>query len=117
MIKNVLSKNLPVSLDNICTLIECKYGFDEYDNQIAEKTERICFCAEYPITSNEFFKGGQSGIKPEALLVLNAEDYAGEDKTVYNDKTYSIYRTYPRGDGYIEIYLTEKAGISDGDKR
>lgn len=109
-IKNISSyKN--ISMDNICLLILCVYENDSDDNQVCMETERVCFCAELPITSSEFSNAGQAGIKSEKLLVVDSECYDGEELVKYGGVKYSIYRIYPKDNGCTELYLTDKAGV------
>jgi hypothetical protein len=37
-------------------------------------------------------------------------EYSGEELLKYDDNIYSIYRTYLRDDGRIELYVTLKKG-------
>ena len=100
-LKNISSKN-DLSLDNICYLIAV--------NDDESESETMCFCAELPVQSNEFYKAGQKGIKPSKTLIVDSENYADEEKVTYGDVRYCVYRTYPRDDGVTELYLEYKAG-------
>ena len=98
MLKNIQSSSR-FSLDNICAVF------------VKGGTETELFCAELPATSNEFYKAAQLGIKPNAVLVVDSESYDGQDRVRYNDTVYSIFRYYPRSDGFTELYLTIKTGV------
>ena len=110
MIKNISSFS-NISLDNVCTLIKCVYISDDCGDQTETETENICFCAELPITSSEFYNAGQSGIKPEKMLIVESECYNGEKLAVYDNVRYDIYRVYPKDNGYTELYLKIKGGV------
>jgi SPP1 family predicted phage head-tail adaptor len=96
-LKNISSKSAPL-MDNICYLIS------------DEGTETLCFCAELPVQSNEFFRAGQTGIKPEICLAMDSESYNEQDKIKYNDTQYTIYRIYAREDGITELYCNRRLG-------
>ncbi|TCJ01579.1 phage head closure protein [Cytobacillus praedii] len=68
------------------------------------------FSEKKPIAQTEFFQAGQSGIKPSCLLVVSVFDYSNQEKLMYNDKIYSIYRTYERTDEKVELYCEVRAG-------
>lgn len=106
------SKSKRLSLDNACHLITNNYVTNSFmQEELSSQTETIVFCAECPITSNEFFKAGQSGIKSEKMLVVDSESYGNQTIVKYNDVLYAIYRVYPRADGMTELYLAEKSGV------
>jgi len=109
MSKNSLKIDLP-SFDNVCYLISESFTSDEIGNEVATATEKMCYCAQAPAYSSEFFSAGQMGIKLQAVLIMDSENYAGELKVKYNDVIYFIYRTFTRSDNSIELYLTLKAG-------
>jgi len=108
-LKNISDKN-NISLDLICYLQSVTFVEDEIGNQTETSVNRQVFCAELPLNSSEYFNGGQSGIKPEYLLVVDLEEYDNEISVLY-DVEYSIYRTYPRADSLIELYCNKKAGV------
>ncbi len=74
----------------------------------------MLFCAEVPIVSQEWFKAGIQDIRAEKSLIVDLESFtcAGEpDRLKYKDVVYSIYHVYPTGDGRLQLYLTQKAGV------
>ena len=109
--KNISEKD-NLSLDNVCHLIVEIYEKNNIGKRVLiEEKETMCFCAELPVTSNEFFVARQSGIKSEVALLVDSESYNGETITRYNDDKYAIYRTYSRSDGMTELYLSERMGV------
>lgn len=68
------------------------------------------FCEKNPVAQTEFFQAGRAGIKPSCLLVVSVFDYSNQEKLMYNDKIYSIYRTYERTDEKVELYCEVRAG-------
>ncbi|MDM5189358.1 phage head closure protein [Bacillus sp. DX4.1] len=75
-----------------------------------ETFSRQVFCGKKSIPQSEFFQAGQSGIKASRVLIVHVLDYQDETKVKYNEKVYSIYRTYERDDEKIELYCEVKAG-------
>lgn len=63
-------------------------------------------------SQSEFFNGGQIGLKPEYKFTIWAYEYDGQEDLVYNSTIYSIYRTYIRNDGRIELHTQKKVGDS-----
>lgn len=78
--------------------------------EVSEDFTRQVFCEKKSISQNEFFQAGQNGFKPKCVLIVYSLDYQEEQKVQYNNKTYSIYRTYERDDERIELYCEVKAG-------
>ena len=79
--------------------------------EVSEDFTRQVFCEKKSISQNEFFQAGQNGFKPKCVLIVYSLDYQEEQKVNYNNKTYSIYRTYERDDERIELYCEVKAGV------
>lgn len=109
-LKNISDKN-NISLDLVCYLQSITITEDDIGNQTETPVNRQVFCAELPLNSSEYFNGGQSGIKPEYLLIIDLEEYDNETSVLYQDIEYSIYRTYPRSDSLIELYCNKKADV------
>lgn len=108
-LKNISDKN-NISLDLVCYLQSFTITEDDIGNQIETPIDRLVYCAELPLSSSEFYNAGQTGIKPEHLIVIDLEEYDGETSVKYDDVIYVIYRTYPRIDRFIELYCNKKAG-------
>lgn len=106
-LRNVSSARGFLSLDNVCYFPSYAEGREYYDD------DRPTFCAELPINSTEFYNAGMLDIRASVSLVIDAEsDEPEADKLRYNGKVFAIYRRYPRGDGLLQLYLNEKAGVS-----
>lgn len=113
MLKNI--QKAPLSLDGVCSLLALGEPVsDEVGNQIVQRTERTAFCAQLPASRSEFYAAGKEGIRAEYVLAVDSEEYAGEEQVRYKGITHTVYRVYPRPDGFTELYLTQKAGASDG---
>lgn len=105
---NPFSERTSISLDAVCYLPTSSVVTDPIGNQTIVRGYRPVFCSELPIHSAEFFNAGQQGIKPENLLVIMAEEYSSEDNVKYLDRELTIYKTYPRVDGFIELYCRRR---------
>ena len=99
--------------DDLIGLVSEKYTFDEIGRQIPERTKREVFAEIKSISQSEFFNAGQSGLKPEYKITVWTQEYNGERLVEYNDRIYTVYRTYI-GKDRTELYLTRKEGISNG---
>lgn len=80
--------------------------------KIGEKTVDV-YVEEVSISRNEFYKAGSSGHKAQCALKTVRCNYTGEPECEYNGIRYYIYRTYEKTDDEIELYLEERAGVSD----
>lgn len=76
--------------------------------EVSEDFTRQVFCEKKSISQNEFFQAGQNGFKPNCVLIVYTLDYQEGQKVQYNNKIYSIYRTYERDDERIELYCEVK---------
>ena len=103
-----------ISLDDICELIEVKSSLGDMGIKEHTETTREVFCGRLSVNMNEFYKANQSGLKPDLCICMDWEEYREETKMRYNSTLYVIYRVYERGDGLIELYCTEKVGVTDG---
>lgn len=92
---------------------QTEVGYDNIGNPIIEETETEVFVDVLSVSQSEFFNAGQNGLKPEYKMILFTYDYGLQDKVKYNDKFYSVYRTYQNGDK-TELYLTAKVGVTYG---
>lgn len=92
------------------TLLTSEYTQDAIGQWIKTVTETEVFATVSSVTMSEFYQAGLQGMKPEFRMNIWMTEYHDEEELVYNDKVYSIYRTYIRDDGRIELYVTERKG-------
>lgn len=95
-------------------LISKEYTQDDIGEWTETETETDVFARVESISMNEFYQAGMQGFKPEYRMTVWLNEYSGQDILSYNDKIYSIYRTYRTDDGRIELYVTERKG-DEGD--
>lgn len=56
----------------------------------------------------EFARAGEIGLKAELMFALWQYEYEDEEEVVYNNKHYSVYRTYINNSGKVELYCQRK---------
>lgn len=67
------------------------------------ETLREVFANKRSISQSEFFNAGQTDIKAEKCFVIYLHEYNDERFLIFENKKYSIYRTYEK-DEDIELY-------------
>lgn len=70
---------------------------------IEVETLREVFAEKRSISQSEFFNAGQTDIKPTKCFVIYTHEYKDERFLIFEDKKYSIYRTYEK-DEDTELY-------------
>lgn len=91
-------------------LLSKTYSADEIGNRIEVVTKKPVFANISSISSKEFFDAGQNGLKPDHKFIMREFEYNGEDSLEFNEVVYSIYRTFSREDGFVELYTEKKVG-------
>lgn len=96
---------------DVVKLITVSFKLDELAQQIEVKNERTVFANKKSVSQSEFFNAGQVGLKPQYLFEIRLSEYGGEGELVFNNKSYSIYRTYEKGEN-IELYCEARLGVN-----
>lgn len=109
MYKNSIANRNSISLDQICYLVKIEIVSDDIKCEVEHKIPRRVFCGELPVMSSEVSNANNIGIRSEKLIIIDFEEYNNEKYLIYEDKEYTIYRTY-RKDEYIELYCGERLG-------
>jgi SPP1 family predicted phage head-tail adaptor len=99
-----------ISLDDVCNLIQTFSSKDDLGQAILAEKSYMVFCSKLSITRAEFNSAGSAGHKPDMMLIVDADSYDKEKYLEYQAKKYSIYKTFGRKDGFIELYCEEKQG-------
>lgn len=99
-----------ISLDDVCFLMSKTITVDELQQEIIEYLPELVYCSKLSIGQREFTATMQKGLKAQFTLVIDYDEYDGEKEVEYDKKIYSIYRTFVRDDGYIELYCEERVG-------
>lgn len=103
-LKTSIGNNRNISLDDICILLSQTSTQDDLGQPIITEKPYMVFCSKLSITRAEFNSAGQSGNKPEMMLVVDSDSYEQEKKLEYNNKKFQIYKTFQRIDGFTELY-------------
>jgi len=91
------------------TLLVPTVTVDEDGYETVVNTEKNIFCTfTEGVTRNEFFDGMKAGLKLSAIVECWGDDYSGEEKCVFNNKTYKVIRCYETGRGTVELSLAEE---------
>lgn len=68
------------------------------------------FAIRHSVSQTEFYNAGLQGFKPEARFDVYQTEYSGEDELEVNEERLTIYRTFDRDDGRVELYATKRKG-------
>lgn len=92
-------------------LISETYTRDTIGQEAAQETRRTVLCSLHGITGQEWARAAQQGLQPELMCQLgDSADYDGEKRAALNGVRYSVYRTFLRDDGGVELYLRRDVG-------
>lgn len=91
-------------------LLKTTYTQDDVGEWTETSTEANVFAYVSSVSMSEFYQAGLQGMKPEYRFLIWQTEYDGEETLKYNDTVYTIYRTYIRDDGRLELYVTLKKG-------
>lgn len=91
-------------------LITTEYGQDDLGEWTETQTKTEVFAMVNSVTMSEFYQAGLQGFKPDYRFSVWMTEYNDQELVEYKGKVYSVYRTYRRDDGRIELYVNEKKG-------
>lgn len=97
-------------LHDTIDLIAQTFTKDTYGIEVSAETKRTVFAIVDSISQSEFFAAADTELNPELRFTVFFGDYNGEEILEYQNKRYSIYRTY-RGGDYMELYAERKVGV------
>lgn len=109
-LKSSIGNHSNISLDDVCSLLSITTTKDNLGQFIETEKPYMVFCSKFSITRAEFNTAGQLGFKPDLMLVVDCDSYSNEKLLEYQDKTYSIYKTFQRTDSFTELYCEVKTG-------
>ncbi len=101
-----------MSMNKIIELALIKETISKNSIGVSVKTEtKTNLIGNYQsVSAQEFFRGGEKGLKPECVIKVWQAEYKGEKLLEYNSERYIIYRTYKTEDGKIELYCQKDVG-------
>lgn len=65
---------------------------------IGIEVKKMVYADKQSIRQTEFYQSAATGLRPEIMFVVRTEDYEHEPKLEYKKKTYTIIRTYNKGE-------------------
>lgn len=92
------------------TLINKSYTTDAIGQKVATTTTTSVIAYVRSVSQSEFVNAGQIGFKPDKVFDVWAHEYSDQEELVYDGNTYSVYRTYLREDGRMELYTERRTG-------
>ena len=95
---------------DVAYLVAESYTQNDYGVLEKTTTRTQVYVNVTSVTSQEWFEGGRNGLNPQFRFTMFQFDYTGEKIIEYNDKQYTIYRTYNRSVDEIELYTELKKG-------
>lgn len=96
-------------------LLTIEYAQDDLGEWTETRTETEIFARVESVSMSEFYQAGMQGFEPDYKFTIWMTEYSGQKLLEYNEKVYSIYRTYRRDDGRLELYVSEKKGDEEDD--
>ncbi|MEK3955374.1 hypothetical protein [Psychrobacillus sp. FSL K6-1464] len=109
-LKQSIGSSRHVSLDDVCFLMSTTIILDDLLQQIEVTLPELVYCSKLSVGQKEFSVTMQAGLKAEITIIMNHDEYDGEKVLEYNRKKYSVYRTFGREDGNIELYCEVRIG-------
>lgn len=97
-------------------LISTEYTQDDIGEWTETQVKKVVFARVESVTMSEFYQAGMQGFKPEYRMTVWMNEYSDQDLLEYKEKVYTVYRTYRKDDGRIELYVTERKGDEADDE-
>lgn len=91
-------------------LVSIEYTQDDLGEWTETRTDTEIFGWVESVSMSEFYQAGMQGFKPEFKITVWMQEYNGQELVEYSGKLYTIYRSYRRSDGRVELYVTERKG-------
>jgi len=92
------------------SLISKSYTVDEIGVPVATETKLARFATKSSINQSEFYQAGLQGLQPMACYTVRLTEYNGEDELEDGTERLTVYRTYNRTDGRVELYTAKRKG-------
>lgn len=67
-------------------------------DMIETETKTEVFANRKSIRQSEFYQAAATGLRPEIMFEVWSEEYSSQPKLKHGDKTYTIIRTYDKGE-------------------
>lgn len=93
-------------LDYMIYLISTTISKNAIANSITIKTKKETYAEKNSIRQSEHYQAAASGLKPEIMFTIRAEEYKDESLLEFEGKEYKIIRTYEKNNGLVELVCT-----------
>lgn len=94
---------------DVIKLIKQTITHDVYGREIVTESTSTVFCEVNSVSQSEFCAAADTELNPEYRFTIFFGDYDGETLVEFNNRRYSIYRTFRSGDD-LELYAERKIG-------
>lgn len=84
---------------------------DKYGDTISTEITTTVYANKLSIRQSEFYQAQSIGLKPEVAFEVRSFEYNGQGNLKFNNKEYSIVRTYDKGE-FIELIC--EGVVNDG---
>lgn len=108
--KSYIGSRDNISLDHVLNLITITTTKDKIGQFIKSENKRMIFCSKMSIVRSEFNTAGNLGFKPDLMFLVDSDEYDKETLLEFEDKKYSIYKSFQRVDSFTELYCEVKSG-------
>lgn len=108
------TNNKHISKDDICFLMTSITTFDDLRQETITTIPEMVYCAVISISQQEYSVTMQNGLKERLTIIIDHDEYDSQKLVEYNRTMYSVYRTFVRSDGDIELYCEIRAGVQNG---
>lgn len=95
---------------DVAYLITETYTQNDYGVMVKEEDRRKVFVKVTSVNGQEWFEGGRNGLNPQFRFTMFSHDYNDETIIEFNNKQYTVYRTYYRTVDTIELYTELRKG-------
>ena len=91
-------------------LLTSTYTSDSIGNITPIESKKAVFAYVRSASQSEFFNAGEAGFKPDKVFDVLLTEYDGQSGVEFGSDVYTIYRTYDRDDGRVELYAEKRVG-------
>ncbi|MEK3855940.1 phage head closure protein [Cytobacillus sp. FSL H8-0458] len=92
-----------MAFNEVIELISITSSENELGDPIEISVPRDVFANKKSISQTEFYQAQTTGLRPEIKFEIWSMDYQDEPKFSFNNKTYTIIRTFEKDNELIEL--------------
>lgn len=91
-------------------LLTNTYTSDEIGQFVPTESKTPVFAYVRSASQSEFFNAGEQGFKADKVFDVLLSEYDGQGGIECDSEVYTIYRSYIRDDGRIELHAEKRVG-------